>query len=408
MARQAPTLREVEAKIMADACIEACKGRGVDPYLLFSLRHWEWLDGSRFGTKLKAFIELNTPVTTGHMVCKEFRLAFEARVEHVLDRSGIVNLAPDLRVEAYRKQELMEKYHAVRKSWPPHKPYLLQMRPGVYILFSNFQAGFHQMRKMAQTGKYRTEEGKVLPVELLYEGQVEGEPCRIILDCEAYLADYAGLLTEEELVQSVLQVPQVLTRELVRIGAIGRGETVCVVEKDKSREDKVSFHFTLNIVGIPTIDLKVMFERVVLAPYKEVHSRCRDEKSRVPLAKHIAKSKGKDGLYAHALAHVDPSTVKGKHQFSTAFSRKKGEGPPRMGWVQWITEGGTKVRRVESSFHGADVVPSNERAFGMLFLAGFIHWTPRTVVLSRKFQGVVTDLGLAPLGKKVSEWLYIF
>lgn len=408
MARGAPTLREVEAKIMADACIEACKGRGVDPYLLFSLRHWEWLDNSRFGTKLKAFIELNTPVTTGHMVCKEFRLAFEARVEHVLDRAGIVNLAPDLRVEAYRKQELMEKYHAVRESWPPHKPYLLQMRPGVYILFSNFQAGFHQMREMAKTGKYRTEEGKVLPVELLYEGQVEGEPCRIILDCDAYLADFAGLLTEEELVQSVLQVPQVLVRELVRMGAIARGDTVCVVEKDKSREDKVSFHFTLNVVGIPTIDLKVMFERVVLAPYKEVHSRCRDEKSRVPLAKHIAKSKGKDGVYAHALAHVDPSTVKGKHQFSTAFSRKKGEGPPRMGWVQWITEGGTKVRRVESSFHGADVVPSNERAFGMLYLAGFIHWTPRTVVLSRKFQGVVTDLGLAPLGKKVSWWLYVF
>ena len=80
---------------------------------------------------------------------------------------------------------------------------------------------------------------------------------------------------------SLLQVPQVLVRELVRMGAIARGDTVCVVEKDKSREDKVSFHFTLNIVGIPTIDLKVMFERVVLAPYKEVHSRCRDAKSRV-------------------------------------------------------------------------------------------------------------------------------
>jgi len=327
-------------------------------------------------------------------------------VERVLDRTGIVDLAPRLRVEAYRKQELMDMYHAVRDSWPPHKPYLLQMRPGVYILFSNFQAGFHQMRKMALTGKYLTEEGRVLDVELLYEGQVEGEPCRIILDCDAYIADYAGLLTEEELVQSVLQVPQMLTRELVRIGAISREDTVCVVEKDKSRHDKVSFHFTFNIVGIPTVDLKAMFERVVLAPYKEVHARCLAEKSRVPLAKHIAKSLGKDGVYAHALAHVDPSTVKGKHQFSTAFSRKKGEGPPRMGWMQWISEGGTKVRRVESSLRGVDVVPSSERAFGMLYLAGFVHWTPRTLVLSRRFQGVVTDLGLAPRGNVSIGWFY--
>lgn len=399
MARQstAPTLREVQAKILADKCMAVCKAGNVDQYMLLSLRHWRWLDGARFGSNLKAFIEQKTGLTGRQMLCKEFLECFERRIEHVLNRVGITNLAPALKVEAYRKQELLEKYHAVRDSWPPHIPYLLQMRPGPYILLSNFQAGFHLVRAMASTGRYRSQSGKILDVALVYEGQLHGEPYRIIIDCDAYLKDYEGILTAEELRESVLHVPRVLVRELVGIGAISRETVVMAFEKDKSRGDKVSFHFTLNIVGFSTGDLKAMFARLVLDPYGKLFAQCKKAKSKESLARFIAKSKGEDGVYARALGHVDPATVHGQHQFSVVFSRKQGEAPPRMDHVQWIRQGGTVVDRVETSLNGVTIVASDDRAMSMLYAGGFVHWTPRTAVLQPKFQMASTDLGLAPL-----------
>lgn len=391
----ATTVREVQGKLAADECIAACNSARSDLNLLFSLLHWAWLDGSRFGSKFKAFIESNTSLCRQQLQSAEFRKGFEARVEHAVRKAGIQNLTPELVVEGYRKQEVMDKYFAVRDSWPPHKAFLLQMKPGLYLIFADFQTAFHCVREMVLTGRYRSREsGKYMGVELLYEMQMEGEPCRIILDCDAYLEDYEGLLDKDEVVESVLQVPQVLTRELVRVGAIPRHATVRAAVKDKSREGKVSFHFTLNVVGIPTGDLKAVFAKLVLEPYSALHTRCRSEKTRVWLARHIGKSKGEDGVYAHALAHIDPATVKGKHQFSLAFSRKKGEKPPRMDWVHWITDGGAKVKRVQSSFHGESVVPSHDRALDMLYFAGFVHWTPGTLVIDCKFR-VPTDMGLA-------------
>jgi hypothetical protein len=396
--------------MMADRCIELCDSNRVDPFLLFSLRHWHWLDGCRFGTKFKAFIELNTTLTTREMTCDGYKGAFERRLRSVLGQRGVQNLAPELRVEGWRKDEVMTKWQESQRSgpWPPHKPYMLQMRPGKYILVSNFQAGFHLVRAMTGTGKFRADEGRNLPVTLLYESQVEGEPCRIILDCEAYLVDYEGLLTEEEVVESVRQVPQVLTKRLVAIGAITSSDTVMAVEKDKSREGKVSRHFTLNIVGIPTGDLKIMFQRVVLAPYQALRSRRRLEKSGLCISRCVAASKGPDGVYADALLHVDPTTVKGLHQFSLAFSRKEGEEPARINWVHWIMNGGDKVKRVKSKFHGVPLVPSHESALDMLLLGGFVHWTPNTLVLSRKFW-VGTDLGLNLFPSSVSaSSIYFF
>ncbi len=390
----ATTVREVQGKLVANECIELCRKHRVDLNLLFSLRHWGWLDNTRCGSKLKAFIEGNTSLHRQEMQSMEFRKGFEMRVEYALHKAGIQKLTPELVVEGALKQEVMDKYFAVRDSWPPHKPYLLQMRPGPYLIFADFQTASNYVREMAETGKYQSREsGKYRPVELLYEMQMEGEPCRIILDCDAYLEDYAGLLSKEELVESVLQVPLVLTRELVRIGAIDRGATVRAAVKDKSREGKVSFHFTLNIAGIPTGDMKAVFAMLVLGPYTEIHARARRDKSRVCLARYIAKSKREDGVYAHALAHIDPATVKGKHQFSLAFSRKKGEEPPRMGWVHWIMDGGAKEKRVKSSFYGESIVPSHDRALEMLYFSGFVHFTPGMLVLKHKFH-VPVDKGI--------------
>ena len=52
---------------------------------------------------------------------------------------------------------------------------------------------------MARELKYRREDGRVIPVELLYEGQMEEVPCRMILDCEAYVSQFEGRLSHAEL-----------------------------------------------------------------------------------------------------------------------------------------------------------------------------------------------------------------
>lgn len=405
-----------DASRMAEECLALCRAHDVDPYLLFSLRHWHWMEHSRFGKQFKAFIEQHTRVTGAAMAHGESWRAFKKRVVEEIDRTGVVNIAPHLRVEAYRMEELLDKYHRVRSQWPPHKPYLIQMRPGLFILLSNCQAGFHLVREMARTGRYTSGEGKTLAVELLYEKQVVGEPCRIILDCEAYTGDYDGVMSKEELVESMRHVPVMLTRELVRAGGIRREDKVIVVEKNKSREagadargDKVSFHFVFNIVGTPTGDLKHMFEQLVLAPYRAVHARAKKAKSAAEIARLIAASQGEDRVYAAALAHVDPSTVKGMHQFSLVFSRKKKEPPPRIDWIYQLTEGGAHGSQRESAFHGVPLAAGHARALDMLYLGGFMHWTPNTIVLAAKFRiaAPAQDIGLA--GAAVSlDRLFLF
>lgn len=390
---------------MAEECLALCRTHRVDPYLLFSLRHWHWLEHSRFGVQFKAFIERNTRITGAHVARDAFWGPFKRRVSQELDRTGVVNIAPELRVEAYKMEELLTKYHAVRDQWPPHKPYLIQMRPGLFILLSNCQAGFHLVRDMTRTGRYVSEEGRVLKVELLYEKQIVGEPCRIILDCEAYMGVYSGLLTKEELIESIRHVPVMLTREMVRVGAIRREDKVIVVEKNKSRADtdggakgdKVSFHFVFNIVGIPTGDLKHMFERLVLDPYREIHTKARKDKDTSCVARLIARSKGEDGVYTAALAHIDPATVKGMHQFSLVFSRKKKEQPPRIDWIYQITEGGARGSMKASAFHGVPLAAAHPDALDMLYLGGFVHWTAHTVVLASKFRiaAPMQDIGMA-------------
>lgn len=403
---------------LAEECLRVCREHDVDHYLLFSLRHWHWLDHSRFGRQFKAFIEQHTQVRAAAMLKHGSWRAFKKRVVEEIDRLGVVNIAPHLFVEAYRMKELLQKYDSVRQQWPPHKPYLIQMRSenGLFILFSNCQAGFHRVCKMARDGKYQSEDGRWKPVELLYEKQLVGEPCRIILDCEAYMGDYEGVMSRDELVESMRHVPVMLTRELVRVGGIRPDDKVIVVEKNKCRAgaggcdggkgEKISFHFMFNIVGIPTGDLKVMFQQLVLDPYWDAHARAKKAKTVAEVVRLIADSKGEDGVYTAALAHVDPSTVKGMHQFSLVFSRKKKEQPPRIDWIYHLSKAGAYGSQRESAFHGIPLVPEHERALDMLYLGGFVHWTPQTIVLAKEFRvaAPMQDIGLAE--SAVSFWFY--
>jgi hypothetical protein len=382
------------AHTMAKQCLALFKERNVDPTLLLILRHWKWLDSSRIGTKLKSFLELHTKICGLHVGNTKFLKEFEGCILDEMKTTGVVNLAPTMRVEAYRKAELFEKYNSVKDRWPqPHMPYLIQMRPGPYILLANWQAGFHLLRSMAASNMYKRQDGKHIPVELLYEGQMAGEPCRCILDCEAYMSHYEGHLSRDELIECVRQVPQALTKALVRIGAIKHEDVVMAFEKNKCRGEKISFHFTLNILIDPTVDGKRVLEEVIIAPYRGERARCRkDGGSASCMAKRMASEKNSDGTYNHALFHVDEATIKGKHQFSVVFSRKTNEEPCRVDWVHRISEGGTKAMRRKSQFYGIPMVPTHTRALDMLCLAGFSHWIPNTLVLHPKFRVVASPV----------------
>ena len=370
----------------AKRCMDLLDEKQLDITLLLALKHWDWLDSMRFGRSLKKFVECTAGLNRRDLKDP----AFFSAVWDEFTRRGIVNLAPERRVEAYRKEELFEKYRKECEAgrWPePHQPYLIQMRPGVFVLLSNFQAGFWLLRDMAKTRMYRREDGKSIPVQLLYEGQMEGEPCRCILDCEAYLSQFDGRLSREELLDSVRQVPQALVRDLVRIGAIKREDTVTFIEKNKCRGDKISFHYTTNLMGDPTVDMKHVLAKVYIEQYTVARTILNKTKSMA----HVPVS---DGRCDPAL-HVDETTIKGRHQFSVVFSRKEGEEPCTIDSIVTVTNGGETVERKDSPMKGVPLIPTHAHALDMLFFGGYTHWIKDTVVFNKEFRtgpGSVLDL----------------
>lgn len=379
----------------ADQCIERMDRDGLDITQLLAVRHWEWLDGTETGQKIKRFVEVEMRLGRGAVVCEEFH----ARVDSVFRERGIVDLAPERRVEAYRKEELFSKYQAA--GWPePHTPYLLQMRPGLFILLSNYQAGFHLVRRMTTDGWYRSEEGKVIPLSLLYEGQMEGVPCRVILDCEAYVSQFDGRVTHEELLANVQRVPQAFVRRLARLGAVGERDVVRAYEKNKCRGDKVSFHYTFNILIDPTVCGKRALARALIEPYAEEWAEWKKTKSMVHTLDPAT------GL-CDPLLHVDVCTVKGKHQFSVVFSRKAGEEPCAIERRLDITDRGETVSAFPSAWAKEKHVPTHARALEMLYYAGFTHWIRDSITLPKEFRIAPSPAAaeFAPVGGSFSSAL---
>jgi len=368
----------------ADRCIAEMDALGLDITQLFALRHWDWLDSIESMREIKSFAEklgVNMAIGTS----KEF----QERVSRVFRARGIVDLEPDRRVEAYYKNELFGKYQAAQ--WPrPHTPYLLQMRPGLYILLSNYQAGFHLIKRMACDRAYRARDGARIPMHLLYEGQMEGVPCRIILDCDSYVAQFKPGTTEQQLVDTMRRIPETLVQRLVAIGALQGDQTVTFYEKNKSRPGKVSFHFTTSIWIDPTVDGKHVLRQVIGQPLEEVHRVCKATKS-------MAHSQTcADGM-CDPLALIDPVTIKGKHQFSVVFSRKDGEQPCVIERRIDVSDGGRTVRATRSAWADQPHVPTHAHALEMLYYGGFTHWVATNpVTIHKQFRIIPDALALGP------------
>jgi hypothetical protein len=370
---------------LAQQCIALLEKDALDITLLYAVEHWEWLDKFRFGRKLKSVIELNTDFKPAFLTSAGFRDAFNNTVRiHFQARAFKGPLSPCRKVEAYYMDEIEELYRAA--AWPePHVPYLLQMRPGPFIMFSNFWDGFLCIRDMAVSKKYTTKSGEIRDVSLLYEKQIPGQPSRIILDCEAYVKQYEGLLTFDDLVQSVLQVPEALVRALVKIKALNATDEVKFVVKDKCRGDgnKVSFHFTTYILVDPAWDMKKALYEAVIAPYVAQRSICKKQKSSVHIADMVRPV---DGRCQHPLLHIDEATIKGKHQFSVAFSRKKEEEPCRLARYITVSKGGDYVVSAPHPMEGIPLDPTHPKACWMLYDGGFAHFRKGMTVLNKAFR----------------------
>lgn len=367
------------ARAAADLCISALDREGLDITQLWPLsRHWDWMDRIPGpATRIKAFAEVRMGLTRQEVTDK----AFAKRVRQVFHERGVSNLSPERRVEAYRKEELWSKYEAAR--WPqPHTPYLIQMRPGVFILLSNWQAGLFLLREIAGKGFYRTEEGKEIPATLLYECQIESVPCRIILDCDAYVSQFGGRVTREELEANVRRVPQRLATRLAQMGAIRQEDVVRFYVKNKSRGDKVSFHFVSNILIDPTVDGRNVLARVFIDPF--VAERAEEKKTKS--LEHALTEEGGMTLMCAPELHVDQATIKGRHQFSCAFSRKTGERPCVFEGQVVLTDGGRAERFERSRWADEPNEPTHEAALSTLYYLGFAHWTPDTVTLDSSFR----------------------
>lgn len=369
----------------ADASIARMDALGVDYTQLLALRHWEWLDHTDFGRRLKQFAEMQLGLTRREAASE----AFHWRVDAVFRERGVTPLAPARRVEAYRKEELFAQHRAAR--WPePHTPYLVQMRPGVFILFASWRDGFLAVRDMTASGMYRTKDGRLLDVALVYEGQVVGVPARIILDCEARVeAEFGGRMTRAELEANVRRVPETLVRALVRMGALRGADVARFYVKNKSRGDKVSFHFVSNILVEPTVDGRNALRRAFVDGFEEARAQGRRTKSMV----HAVRA---DGTCAPEL-HVDASTLHGRNQFSCVFSRKAGERPCVIEARLDIRGDGAAAVVVEhrSALAGEDHVPTHPRALDMLWFGGFAHWIAGTVTLDTQMRvgPTMTEVG---------------
>jgi len=118
---------------IAEACINQLLSNGRDYTLLLYLPFWDFLDKFPKGLKLKEFIEIEMGLHRVQVECKEFH----DRVTSEFQTRGIQNLAPKRMVHAYRKEELFQLMAFA--NWPePYFPFILQMRPGVFIAFSTW------------------------------------------------------------------------------------------------------------------------------------------------------------------------------------------------------------------------------------------------------------------------------
>lgn len=396
---------------MADAarrCIAALDAQKQDISMLFLLSKPAWLERFAAGRILIEWLRNDVKLKTGEVAPREF----QAEVRRVFESRGIVPVAPERCVHATTKQEVRDR--CLQAKWPtPFFPVMLQTRPegaagfgrkeprkaeklGVFILFSCWPDALHALIAMAGTKTY-----KGYAADFVFENQVVDFgpkqlkfPCRIILDCDAKVAEFNDEYDIEELQQSIDQVAPWFVKQLVTLKAIKPTDEVVCYQKNKSRPGKASAHLIFGIMGISTDDIREVLDRIFVEPWRKEQERLKLEAEKAAKRAESGEDppkKKKQRLAPRKLPEpwqvADRSTMHGRNQFSTLFFKNPDKNEkefPCIGYKLLIMNGEVK-QRLRLPFTRAEFCPENPQALSLLRCCCYSSFMPEFVTLSPDF-----------------------
>jgi hypothetical protein len=387
-------------------CIARMDEAGLDYTMLWLVRHWDWLVRSTFGRELTSWLDMEMGLHRQEVVCCEFH----NQVTRVYRERGIRRIAPERMVWATKKKDLYEL--AESKNWPkPFCPFMIQTRPpelteaelkarggfkraGVFLMFSNWQAGFYKIAEIAGCRILKDQKGKpihdfvgeVHQVAVLYENQItqfgterKDCPCRIILDCDLKCADFEDKYSLEDMIRSVEVVPVFFVRRLAEISAIRKTDVVIVVEKVKDRPGKVSRHYTFNLMGMSKGEIYQVLDVIFKKPFM-------DKKKGLTVSASVLDEDEQRLISPFEIA--DTSTMHGNNQFSVMLMhdpKKKETRNPVQTMAMKISNAGKTVERMKTPWAGTPNDPEHPHALEMLARSCYSNFTQSSIIMDSRF-----------------------
>lgn len=350
-------------------CIGSLEAKLCDISLLWLVRSWDSLSRSDTGIMLRDFIEVDMGLSRRDVENSEF---IDAVTAHVKGRH--VDFPDGSRyMMAYRKQLLLTKPEVT--SWPqPCMPFMIQVmnhgKPGPFVVFPSWHEGLLMYIRMCQNQAMLSPDGKVIPVKLCYEHQIPGVPSRIIIDCDAKLADFDGILTPEEIQDMMEGFPSWFYGMLRAVNAIDENTRLEMYRKNKCRANKISYHFITNILCNSLGDGKSLLKAIFIDTFRE--DIVQFKKTGV-LSEHARQP----GFFA------DHATMHGRNQFSMLFGGKPNEPLPRIDQV--ITFRGGEEKRHAIPWEGENHTADHPNALEMLKMACFSTMTRTFITINSRF-----------------------
>lgn len=376
--------------------------------MLFLLSKPAWLERFAAGRILIEWLRNDVKLKTGEVAPREF----QAEVRREMESRGIVPVAPERCVYALTKQEARDK--CLEAKWPtPFFPVMLQTRPkgavgfvkkgpwkkeesGVFILFSCWPDALFALISMAGTKTFRG-----YAADFVFENQVVDFgpkqlkfPCRIILDCDAKVAEFNNEYDIEELQTSVDQVAPWFVKQLVTIKAIKPTDEVVCYQKTKSRPGKASAHLIFGIMGISTDDIREVLDRIFVEPWRKEQERLKLEAEKATKRAEGGEDppkKKKQKLVSKKLPEpwqiADRSTMHGRNQFSTLFFKNPDKNEQEFPFVEWklVIVNGEVKKRLRLPYTRAESGPENPKALHLLHCCCYSSFMPEFVTLSPDF-----------------------
>lgn len=302
--------------------INALKESKVDYTLLLYLQLPESL---RSKSELICGLESTCVQMNADFKCEYFYTC----VWNFFESEGVLPITPEKFVVANRKQDALNEYDKVKKTWGKHSPLFLQtydakdgeLNSHLYQISRTSQDGILRLLDILKAGEFAAN-GRMYKACGAFEHVISLSTltCQIY-DCEIMSSSFDGKKAIEEITEMVQQFPPCLSSIMISKNLVDMEDFIKFTVKNRTRRIdadnvKISFHFTPNIC----------------AP-KSIHNAAteiclRECKGRIDAGKAAIKNTGvmPDHLVfndiSDSLLSLDYSAIK-SNGFTTPFSRKK-------------------------------------------------------------------------------------